>query len=189
MSGNKENEPVVSSNAGSQFKKSFSVKEDNDSLSLSIPAKGFKGKGLITLIVIGFWMVTIFIWTIILLFMKPVNALYSIPFWAIGVHTLVKSLKMIRLEQAIEISGDSLIYKAKRGNHYDEKQFNIKDVKVSLVEGSYYTYSGLNKRGHYPAIIKDGEAFSFAERLSIQEKHWLVGQINTKMYLNAHSDH
>lgn len=159
------------------------VNEYENSFQVIIPAKGLRGNGLLTLIVIGVWLFTILVWTIFLLFMKPVNALYSIPFWAIGLVTLVKSINMLRMEQTITLKKDSVILKIKRGNKYDERAFNIKESSVNLVEGSYYSYTGLNRRGQFPAIINNNESFGFGERCSKEEKTWLLNFI-TNYYKN-----
>ncbi len=161
--------------------KNIKIKEESGNWTISIPATGYMGKGLLTIIVISVWMLTILIWTVLLIFMKPIYALYSIPFWLIGIVTLLKSAKMLNLDQVIEIKQDTLWLKMKKGGKYDEKEFKISEVMVNLVEGSYYTYSGLSKRGQYPAIIMKNEAFGFAERLPIHEKQWLVGFINTRL--------
>lgn len=144
---------------------------------LRIPPKGFKGKGLITMIVLSVWMFTILIWTVLLLNMKPLYMLYSIPFWVIGIWTFIKSVKMMRLEQFIILSETSIILRMKRGDTVDERLFPKKNIVVSIVEGSYYSYTGLNKRGRYPAIIYNNEAFGFAERSSTSEKEWIMNFI------------
>lgn len=169
--------------------KNIKIKQDSGNWILSIPATGYRGKGLLTIVVIAFWMLTILIWSVLLLFMKPIYVLYSVPFWLIGIVTLLKSVKMMNLEQVIEIHHNSIRLKMKRGNILDEKEFKLDEVVIKLVEGSYYTYSGLSKRGQYPAIIKNNEAFGFAERLSIREKQWLVGFINTRLYTRKITEH
>ncbi|MGE5457664.1 MAG: hypothetical protein ACM3RX_04855 [Methanococcaceae archaeon] len=158
-------------------KSKIQVNENDSSIQIVIPAKGLNGKGLITLIVIGVWLFTILIWTVILLFMKPINALYSIPFWAIGLLTLFKSMNMLRIEQVITLKKDSITLKIKQGIKYDEKIFNINDSSVNFIEGSYYSFTGLNRRGQFPAIIFNNESYSFGERCSISEKSWLLNLI------------
>lgn len=146
-------------------------------LEIVIPAKGIKGKGLISIIVITVWLFTMLVWSIILFMMNPLYVLYSVPFWAIGFITLYKSLNVLRLEQRIIIKNGLISLKLKRGIKYDVKDFPS-GVVIQLVEGSYYSYSGLNRRGQYPAIIQNGEAFSFAERVNAKEKAWLISLIN-----------
>lgn len=157
------------------------VMTDENSIILRIPAKGFKGKGLITMIVITVWMFTILVWTVLLLNMKPYYMLYSLPFWAIGFWTLIKSFKMLRLEQSIILNESSITLRMKRGGIMDERQFPKKDIVVSIVEGSYYSFTGLNKRGRYPAIILNNEAFGFAERSSASEKEWIMNFIKANL--------
>lgn len=154
------------------------LSEEAGRFTITIPPKGLRGKGLITVSVIGVWMFTMLIWSILLLMMRPVNVLYSVPFWAIGFITLFKSLNMLRLEQTLIIERDIIRMKMNRGSKSEERQFKIVDSVVNIVEGPYYTFTGLNKRGQYPAIINDGEAFGFAERSSSDEKKWLVSYIN-----------
>lgn len=149
-----------------------------NNIQLYLPPKGLKGKGLITISIIGLWLLTILIWSIFLLVLKPINVLYSVPFWAIGIFTIVKSVKILMLEQTIIIMKDSLVYRMRRGSQIDEKKFERNNISISMVEGQYYAYSGLNKRGQFPAIIFNNEAFGFAERLSTKEKLWLIDFIN-----------
>lgn len=154
---------------------------EGEAIVLRIPPKGFKGKGLLTMIVISVWMFTILVWTVLLLNMKPMYMLYSIPFWAIGFWTLIKSVKMLRLEQFIFLNESSITLCMKRGEIVDERQFPKKDIVVSIVEGSFYSYTGLNKRGRYPAIIYNNEAFGFAERSTANEKEWIMNLINADL--------
>jgi hypothetical protein len=155
---------------------------ESGTIKITIPAKGLKGKGLITVSVIGVWMFTMVIWSILLLMMKPINVLYSVPFWAIGFITLFKSLNMLRLEQTVIIENDTITMRMKRGSKSEERQFNTQDSVVNIVEGPFYSYTGLNKRGQYPAIINGGEAFGFAERSTSDEKAWLVTFINKYLH-------
>ncbi len=85
------------------------VNDSGDQTTVRIPPKGIKGSALVTIIVIAIWMFTILIWTVLLGMMKPLNMVYSVPFWAIGVWTLVKALKMIRLRQDVVITRDKVI--------------------------------------------------------------------------------
>ncbi len=157
---------------------------DENSTILLIPPKGFKGKGLITMIIISVWMFTILVLTVLLLNMKPLYMLYSLPFWAIGFWTLIKSVKMLRLEQSIILNDSSIILRLKRGGIIDERKFPKKDIVISLVEGSFYSYTGLNKRGRYPAIIYNNEAFGFAERSSTSEKEWIMNFVKGNLTRN-----
>lgn len=161
---------ILSPPQGSAIKLVQSV----ENTTLTIPAKGFKGKGLLTISFIGLWLLTILIWSVLLLAMKPVNVLYSIPFWAIGIITLVKASNILRLEQSVIIYDEHISLKLKRGHKADELSFNKDEVSISLVEGSYYNYTGLSKRGIYPAILFHENAYSFGERLTNSEKKWLV---------------
>lgn len=176
----KDTELTISTSSAPPESK-IKVMTDENSTILRIPAKGFKGKGLITMIVITVWMFTILVWTVLLLNMKPLYMLYSLPFWAIGFWTLIKSIKMLRLEQSIILNENSVTLRMKRGDIIEERQFLKKDIVVSLVEGSFYSYTGLNKRGQYPAIIYNNEAFGFAERSSVSEKEWLLNFVKANL--------
>lgn len=151
--------------------------EKNDGAQIVIPAKGLRGKGLVTILIIAAWLVTILVWTVILLMMKPMNALYSIPFWFIGLLTLVKAINILRLEQTITLEKGAITLKLTQGNKYDQKTFNIDNTTVSMIEGSYYSHAGLSRRGQFPAIIFNNQSYSFAERLTPSEKSWLIQYI------------
>lgn len=146
--------------------------------SITIPAKGARGKGLLTLVFIGLWLFTILVFTVFLFMINPVSALYSLPFWGIGFWTFFKALSVLRLKQSILLSHDTLTISMKQGNKSDEKTFPANEIKISLVEGPYYSYSGLSRRGQYPAVIYKDESFGFAERCSSGEKTWLLNFIN-----------
>ncbi|HLN53060.1 MAG TPA: hypothetical protein VK212_05085 [Lentimicrobium sp.] len=162
-------------------KSNIIVRESESQLKISIPPKGIKGAALVTLIVIALWMFTILVWSVLLAMVKPVNMLYSLPFWAIGFWTLLKAIKMIRLKEEIIIESEFITLRRSTGQKREERKFERKDVKISLIEGSYYDYSGLNKRGQFPAVIYNEEAFGFGERSSTDEKNWLVNFINEKL--------
>lgn len=154
------------------------LKTSGNQTLVTIPAKGYKGKGLITLVVIILWMVTILVWSLLLLTMNPLYTLYSIPLWLIGIFSLIKSKKIITLEQQVTISAESIELNLKQGTKTDSRKFPLNKVSVSLVEGSYHSLSGLSRRGSYPAIIFEDTAFGFAERSSFEEKQWLINTIN-----------
>lgn len=169
---------ITKSKSSAPVTGSIKVLEQPGITTLTIPARGVRGNALVTLMVIALWLFTIMVFTVFLFLMKPVMALYSLPFWAIGIWTFLKSFSMIRLEQSIDLQKDSLTLKMKQGNKADEMSFPVKDIKISFVEGSFHTYTGLSKRGQYPAIIYKEESFGFAERCSAEEKKWLLNYIN-----------
>ncbi len=158
----------------------FATTDGSGNIKLIIPAKGFKGKGLLTIVIIGIWMLTILVWSGLLVMMKPIYVLYSLPFWAIGIHTLIKAIRILTIEQTILVDDSTVTLRMERGDKTEERIFNKNEVLVSFIEGSYYSYTGLNKRGQYPAFIVNNEAFGFAERATGREKKWLTD------YLKAH---
>ncbi len=146
--------------------------------SFQIPAEGFSYKSLFTLLIIVLWLLLIMIWTILLFQYGGSWALISLPFWLLGIVTLRLSLKVIFATQEILVSpGDVTIIKKEGSNtsHITLKKNKIETI--AFVEGAFKSLAGITKKGIYPAIISENEAFGFGERCTKDEKQFLLDSI------------
>lgn len=146
--------------------------------SLQIQREGFSYKGLFTLLIIVLWLLMIMIWTILLLQINRSLVAFSIPFWILGFVTLRLSLKVIMASQEIIVSKNEIsIFKTESSKtaHITLKQQDIESI--IFVEGAYKSLAGITRKGTYPAIISNQEAFGFGERCTKEEKQFLLDTI------------
>lgn len=174
-------EPTSSRSSNSISKPSGSriyMVRTNSELHVTIPSMVNTGKGLATLLVIALWIITVMIWTVLMLSINRNATFLAIPFWVIGILSFLKSRKILGIAQTLTITNDFIEFSVMQGSKKESTRFALDDIKVQMVEGSYYSISGLNRRGIYPAIIYNDEAFGFAERSNTFEKKWLVQSLN-----------
>jgi len=146
--------------------------------SFKIPAEGFSYKSLFTLLIIILWLLLIMIWTILLFQYSGTWALISLPFWLLGFVTLRLSLKVTFSSQEIIVSQDDVTIIKKEGSniaHITLKKNKIETI--AFVEGAFKSLAGITKKGIYPAIISENEAFGFGERCTKDEKQFLLDTI------------
>jgi len=141
---------------------------------LSIPREGFSLKGLFILSVIFFWMLMILAWMLLLIPLGWGWALLSLPFWLLSFISLRIVWRMLFSYQSAEAGNGSLTLRKTTGKVTATAVFNLDEIEaVMLVEGTYRTLAGISRKGIYPAIIRNGEAFSVGERCSRSEKQWI----------------
>lgn len=142
---------------------------------LMIGREGFSARGIFVLSIVIFWMLLILAWAFMLFQYGVIWSLLSLPFWALGIATLVSVIKMLRISQSIEIKGKGVQIKKSSGKTTAHVELPLSSISsVSLVEGTYKTLTGISRKGIYPAIIANGEAFAIGERCKRDEKQWLV---------------
>lgn len=140
-----------------------------------IGREGFSARGIFILSIVIFWMLLILAWALMLVQYGVVWSLLSLPFWALGIVTLVSVLKMLSERQSVEINGKALQIKKISGKTTAHVELPLSSISsVTLVEGTYKTLTGMSRKGIYPAIIARGEAYAIGERCKREEKQWLV---------------
>lgn len=156
------------------------TKPDLASSRFSIPREGFSLKGLFTLVVIVFWLLMIMVWTILLLQYAAIWALISIPFWLLGIVTLRLSLKVMLASQEIIVNPDEMTIVKKESSKTSHITLKRDDIEaVAYVEGAFKSLSGITRKGIYPAVISNNEAFGFGERCTKEEKQFLLENIKS----------
>lgn len=155
---------------------------DQKTQRIDIPREGFSMKGSFTLFVILFWLMMILIWTILLSQYGIVWTLLSIPLWLLGIVTLRLSLKMIFASQQLTVDENGMTIIKNHGGKTASVSFSRQEIKdIFLVEGSYRTFSGITRKGVYPAVISNEQAYAFGERCSNSEKQWLLETVKKSL--------
>ena len=145
-----------------------------------IGREGFSPRGIFVLSIVVFWMLLILAWAFMLLQYGVAWSLLSLPFWALGIYTLVSVIKMLRMRQSVEIKGKGLQIKKSSGKTTAHVELPLSSISsVSLVEGTYKTLAGISRKGIYPAIIANGQAFAIGERCKREEKQWIVDTLKS----------
>lgn len=157
---------------------------ENGTSILGIPREGFSYKGLFTILVIGFWLLMIMIWTILLVQYNYLWAFVSIPFWLLGFATLRLSLRVIFSTQEIQVNENELTILKKEGSKTAHVSFKQSEIEsVAQVEGALRSLSGITRKGIFPAVISKGAAFGFGERCTKEEKQYLLEKIKSLIRL------
>ncbi|MBV2247390.1 MAG: hypothetical protein KUL83_09520 [Lentimicrobium sp.] len=155
------------------------IMEEPGKLSVHIPREGFSLRGFFTLLFNVFWMFMIVIWSILLMQFGYIWLLASVPFWALAITIFILSVRMIFSSQTLTINHRELLLLKKQNGKTAHAIFDIRKIEsIGLVEGTYKTLTGITRRGTYPAIIYNKEAFGFGERCRSEEKRWLIDLLN-----------
>ena len=145
-----------------------------------IGREGFSSRGIFILSIVVFWMMLILAWALLLMQYGAAWSLLSIPFWAIGIATLVSVIKMLRMRQSVEITGKGVQIKKGSGKTTAHVELPASTISsVAMVEGTYKTLAGISRKGIYPAIIASGQAFAIGERCKRDEKQWIVDTLKS----------
>lgn len=156
------------------------MSDNKDHVALLIDREGFSPRGIFVLSLVVFWLLMILAWAFMLLQYSAAWSLLSLPFWAIGLATLVSVIKMLRIRQSIEIKNKGIQIKKGSGKSMAHVELPLSSISsVSLVEGTYKTLAGISRKGIYPAIIADGKAFAIGERCKREEKQWIVDTLKS----------
>lgn len=156
------------------------ISEHNGGFVILISREGLSGRAVFILSVIIFWLLMIMAWAFMLAQYGVAWSLLSLPFWALGIITLLAFLKMIRLHQSVEIKGGKVLIQKTYSGVTSYADLNVKDItSVSMVEGTYKTLAGISRKGIYPAFISKGEAYGIGELCSREEKQWLVNTLKS----------
>lgn len=156
------------------------ISEHNGGFVILISREGLSGRAVFILSVIIFWLLMIMAWAFMLAQYAVAWSLLSLPFWALGIITLLAFLKMIRLHQSVEIKGGKVLIQKTYSGVTFYADLNVKEItSVSMVEGTYKTLAGISRKGIYPAFISKGEAYGIGELCSREEKQWLVNTLKS----------
>lgn len=145
-----------------------------------IGREGLSPRGIFILSIVVFWMLLILAWAVMLLQYGVAWSLLSLPFWAIGIATLTSMIKMLRMRQSVEIVENGLQIKKGSGKTIAHVEIPISSISsVSMVEGTYKTLAGISRKGIYPAIISNDQAYAIGERCKREEKQWIVDTLKS----------
>lgn len=156
------------------------ISEHNGGFIILISREGLSGRAIFILSVILFWLLMIMAWAFMLAQYGIAWSLLSLPFWALGIITMIAFLKMIKSHQSVEIRDGKLLIQKTNNGVTSYAEISVKDISsVSLVEGTYKTLAGISRKGVYPAFISKGEAYGLGELCSREEKQWLVNTLKS----------
>lgn len=142
---------------------------------IMIGREGFSLRGIFVLSLVVFWMLLILAWALLLFQYNAALSLLSLPFWALGIYTLISVIKMLSIRQSVEITEKGVQIKKGSGKTTAHVELPVSSISsVSMVEGVYKTLAGISRKGVYPAIISNGQAFAIGERCKREEKQWIL---------------
>lgn len=151
------------------------ISNEQNRIVLKIVREGFSARGIFVLSIVVFWLLLISAWAFMLLQYGVAWSLLSLPFWALGILTLINVIKVLRQQQSVVISEGMVQIIKSTGKTTAHVELSLKNIStVTLVEGTFKTLAGISRKGVYPAFIANGEAFGIGERCNRAEKQWLL---------------
>ena len=162
---------VLHQPSGSKVKLSRSRRR----LSLSIPPNGLRGEAAGVALFALFWNSFIFVWTAIAVSGGGAFfALFSLPFWAVGLWLMWPLAKAIVGKFSLEVTGDR--YTLTRQLWRWQKQCeggarDLYDVKLTTV------YTQNSRPVHAVALNAGTQTYKFGLALSAPEKDWVVSEL------------
>lgn len=160
----------------------------NKSIELTVPAQGVTGEAIGLIIFSIFWLGFITVWTGFALFGGlSVMALFSIPFWIVGVFIVKSAFNKIFESQKLILDDNEVTIERIRpifSNKVTIRRSEITDVKYTDMssEGSFASMAqgdfSANKRRHvlknYPVIITKAKRYYFFNNLRQADQMWVV---------------
>lgn len=159
-----------------------------------LPARGLKGVNNHTIFFASFWIIFISIWTIGAAFGNVFFALFSIPFWIVGVMMWVGIIKSISESELIKIDHTSITLIKKSPLSTKRSQFPLGEIdSVGLLSGANVDMKQLFRSKNYmklegfnglqvaeePAIVIAGKRNYFFAKANLAEKQWVAYFLDT----------
>ncbi|QIZ69551.1 serine/threonine protein kinase [Oxynema aestuarii] len=130
-----------------------------------------------------FWDFFVFIWTFFAASASPFFALFSIPFWAVGLILIGSALSSLFLRFNLEINARNFFMQWKFGLW--QHQVTGKTQDLSRVEVSPTSMKINDKPIVTCALFEGAKEYRFGSQLSTIEQEWLVQQIATYLGIFA----
>lgn len=163
----------------------------NNKIEIVYPKKGVSLPLLPQLFFIVFWLGFIAFWTWGAFQGSVFFAMFSIPFWIIGLISMNDILNSINEIQLITIIGDKLIFQKNRLINSKLFEARLEDIVSVSMKGmkdesfpSFNKFSKLNFPGtsgtplNHPAIITGRKTQYFFEAANDAEQEWVVQYLN-----------
>lgn len=170
----------------------------NRDITFSIPKKGFQLILIPQLIFSIIWLGFISFWTYFALKGSIFFALFSIPFWLVGITMVVGIFNQIYERQTLRLDKKKISFskiRPIRSKHFETSLVNVQAVKLVPIKINSFNvgnnFSQLSRvRGGItsllaPAIITSKKTQHFFESLNEAEQDWVVQTINKEIRKNG----
>lgn len=149
----------------------------DDAVELFLPKKGFSLSIIPMMGFIALWISFISFWTFGAMQSSLIFALFSIPFWAIGIAMFVSALNSVFESQYLSINRKNLVLKKHRLINSKNYIFDIKDIdSIQLSQFSKRKYNNRNRNtyGNSVGIFGPAKTVYLFDKASEAEKIWLA---------------
>ncbi len=159
-------------------------------MEITIPRSGLKPENLFVLGFSVVWLSFVAFWTLMAASASILFAMFSIPFWIVGVSMLYSLTKVALEKQEIELNGRTMKIKKTRLLNSRTEEFPLMDVDQIKMEKlgntkRFTTASKLNHLGNknfkIPTIKHGKETETLLEYGTEEEKKWVVNLLNEYM--------
>ena len=159
-------------------------------MEITVPRSGMKPEYLFVLFFSMFWLGFVAFWTLMAAQASILFAMFSIPFWTVGISMVYGLTKVAFEKQLIEINGRTMkITKTRLLNSRTEEfpLMDIDSIKMEKMSNTKHVTSAsqLNRIGSnkfkIPTIKHGKETDTILEYGTEKEKKWLVGLLNEYM--------
>jgi len=163
-----------------------------DNVELFVPAKGVSAMDIPIIVFAGFWISFVAFWTWGASQASVLFAMFSIPFWFVGIAMLGGVINSIKETQTIQITGDRLTLIKSRVFNSQNIEFRMADIQaVRFTTFKGNPFSAFSNMGsmrkprnsnrvaiEQPAIVSGATTSYFFENLNEVEQEWATAYID-----------
>lgn len=187
-----DDKKLASPPAGSKIQM---TKEMDGSIKIFLPKKGFTTSDIPLVFFAIFWLGFISFWTIMAVRGSILFAMFSLPFWFIGIAMLISVINSIKETQAVIVTRNSVIIEKNKpvnGKRYEFTYPVIHAIKMNQYKpGPFSAFSNprfmfrnswsFGAGIHLPAIISGSGTFYFFESANDAEQEWVTAFLDGKV--------
>ncbi len=151
------------------------MRKQNDRLYIGVPAGGIRMGNAFLLLFNGFWLTFVTVWTALAIQGSLLFALFSIPFWAVGLGMLAFNMNNILANTTLKFTPTSVkITKSYLSAIYRDQQYDLDQLMAVQNHLSYKS----NNTPHFAIQMEIGvKKVNFGLHLSRVEKEWIRNEI------------
>jgi uncharacterized Fe-S cluster protein YjdI len=171
------------------------TKEMGDTVRLFIPKKGLTAADIPQLLFIIFWLGFICFWTLGASQGSILFAMFSIPFWLVGLTMLIGLINSINETQTLTVSKSKLTLVKTRpinGKRFDFNLADLQEIKMTHMKSGTFSFfsnprsmsqnqSSFGAGVEMPTIISGSGTEYFFESANDAEQDWVTKYLSNKV--------
>lgn len=162
-------------------------------VEITYPKKGFGTKSVPILIFSIFWLGFVAVWTFFAAMGSTIFALFSIPFWLVGIGMLLGAINSAMTVETVSINTSRLKILKNRLFRSKEFEADLKSIQKIELYGVLNNYKSLKNtteafsalgnnttgtNASSPTVFVDNKQEYFFTQASLEEKEWICNLLN-----------